>query len=113
MTRRFVVHVRHSRSPEEIRKGLMFRRSPLRKNHGMLFHTGRRISRFWMKDTFIPLDVVFLNRNFRVVGYVQDTCPHSLAPITIGRPSSFVLEMNAGWVRRNGVRVGDVILPSE
>ena len=79
----------------------------------MLFHTGRRISRFWMKNTFIPLDVIFLNRNLRVVGYVQNNRPHSLAPITIGRPSNFVLEMNAGWVSRNNLRVGDVILPSE
>ena len=64
-----------------------------------------------MKNTFIPLDVVFLNRNMRIVGYVENTRPHSLAPVTIGRPSSYVLEMNSGWVKRNGARIGDLISP--
>ena len=113
MTKVHVISVSHSISPMEIRSGVMFRKRPLRTNTGMLFHTGHHISRFWMKNKFIPLDVVFLNRNMRIMGYVTNTRPHSLSPITIGRPSYYVLEMNAGWIERNNAKVGDLISLSE
>ena len=113
MTKIHVISVSHSTTPGEIRRGLMFRQRPLRPNTGMLFHTGRRISRFWMKNTFIPLDVVFLNRNMRIVGFVTNTKPHSLSPITIGRPSHYVLEVNAGWADRSNAKIGDIISLSE
>ena len=113
MTNNHLISVKHSITPIEIRKGLMFRKRPLLPNTGMLFHTGYRISRFWMKNTFIPLDVIFLNKNMRIIGYVKNTKPHSLSPITIGRPSFYVLEMNAGWIERNNAKIGDIISLSE
>ena len=103
------ITVTHADTPDKIKKGLMFRKRRLKENHGMLFHTGTRISSFWMKNTFIPLDVLFLNKNGRIIGFVENTTPKSLSPITINKPSSFVLEINAGWVNKNNVKKGDYI----
>jgi len=95
---------------EEIKKGLMFRKEKLGKNEGLLFDTGiNKIQSFWMKNTFIPLDVLFLNSNFRVIGFVENTTPHSLDPVTINKKSCFVLEVNAGFVKENNVKKNDYI----
>ena len=108
--KKLFITVTHADTSEKIEKGLMFRKRRLNKNHGMLFHTGYRISRFWMKNTFIPLDIIFLNKNGRIIGFVENTTPLSLAPITINKPSTFVLEMNAGWIKNNNANKGDYIV---
>ena len=62
----------------EISRGLMCR-DGMAENWGMLFFMEReQIQRFWMKNTLIPLDMVFIDRNWRVVGVVEDTEPLSL-----------------------------------
>jgi uncharacterized protein len=104
-----VVTVEHATSPESIRKGLMFRKDLLKPNHGMLFHTGRKYNSFWMKNTYIPLDVIFLDETFKIIGFVENNKPLSLEPISIEKPSKYVLEMNAGWVKRRNAKSGDEI----
>jgi len=104
-----VVTVEHATSPEAIRKGLMFRKESLKPNHGMLFHTGRKYNSFWMKNTYIPLDVIFLDETFKIIGFVENNQPLSLEPIYIEEPSNYVLEMNAGWVKRRNAKPGDKI----
>ena len=66
----------------------------------MLFHTGLKVSSFWMKNTFIPLDVLFLNKSGKILGYKENNKPHSLKGISIGKKSFYVLEMNSGWIKK-------------
>lgn len=105
----FKVSFLHARTKNKIRDGLMYRKKKLKKNQGMLFHTGLKVSIFWMKNTFIPLDVLFLNKKGKIIGYKEKNKPHSLKSISIGKRSFYVLEMNAGWVKKNKVKVGDKI----
>ena len=105
----FKVSFLHARTKNKIRDGLMYRKKKLKKNQGMLFHTGLKVSSFWMKNTFIPLDVLFLNKKGKIIGYKEKNKPHSLKAISIGKRSFYVLEMNAGWVKKNKVKVGDKI----
>lgn len=98
----------HARAPEDIRKGLMHR-DELPPDHGMLFSFSRPSDHsFWMKNTRVPLDMVFLDADRRVVGTVENAAPFSEAPRRVGTPSCYVLEANAGFVARNGVRKGNV-----
>lgn len=110
------INVEHAKTDEEITKGLMFRDN-LEKNTGMLFHMKKKFKHsFWMKNTQLPLDVIFLdkkplkNNHFRIVGFIENTTPYSLKSISINEPSSFVLEMNANWVKNNNAQIGDTIV---
>jgi hypothetical protein len=93
----------------ERERGLMYRRH-LDRDAGMLFvfDPPEDVS-FWMENTYIPLDVLFIDDALTIVGIVTDTVPLSLDPIEIGRPSRFVLEVNAGFVRTHGIAPGGQI----
>ena len=97
-------------TPETIRKGLMYIKIPLQSNKGMLFNMEKvDYHSFWMKNTYIPLDVIFLNSNFRVVGYVTNNKPLSLNPISINKKSKYILEINAGGVQKHNIKINDYI----
>jgi hypothetical protein len=84
------------------------RRARLAEDAGMLFlfeETG--IHEFWMKDTLIPLDMIFIGEDGRIVGIVPRATPGDLSPRTAGGPSRYVLEVNGGWAEARGVAVGD------
>jgi uncharacterized protein len=90
--------------PEEQAKGLSGRDS-LPEDEGMLFWFGSRaLHSFYMRNTKIPLDLLFLDFN-RVVGILTMN-PLDLTPVRIDRPSSCALEVNAGWAARHGVILG-------
>ena len=87
-------------------RGLMYRRH-LAQDRGMLFvFEEDAVQSFWMKNTFISLDMIFIDAHRRVVGVVAGATPHSLDPRTVGRPSRYVVEVNAGWCKANGVAAG-------
>ncbi|HOW35109.1 MAG TPA: DUF192 domain-containing protein [Candidatus Omnitrophota bacterium] len=94
---------------EDLIKGLQFRTS-LDKNSGMLFvFPGPDVVRFWMKDTKIPLDMIWMDEDKKVIFIETDVppCPGDSCP-TYGplAPSRYVLEINAGCARRLGISVG-------
>jgi uncharacterized membrane protein (UPF0127 family) len=90
----------------ELQRGLMYRMS-MPEAHGMLFRLGeRRDHTFWMHNTCMPLDMLFVDDDGLVVGIVEGAEPLTDATRGVGCPSSWVLEMNAGWCRRHGVRAG-------
>jgi len=96
-------------SGEDAVKGLMFVKEPLWDNYGMLFdmaHHPKNHS-MWMKNTYIPLDIIFLDENMNIVGYKENNQPHSLKQIRINKPSRYVLEMNAGSVKDNNLKIND------
>jgi uncharacterized membrane protein (UPF0127 family) len=74
----------------------------------MLFPEPRpRVASMWMKNTFIPLDMLFIRPDGRVAAIFRNTVPHSLATISAGEPVSAVLEIRGGEADRRGIRVGD------
>ena len=91
-------------------KGLMYRKEKLKYDEGMLFPMEYKYNRMWMKNTYIPLDVIFLDDNMRILGYVVDTVPLSLSSISIDKKSNHVLEMNGGSVDDFNMKIGDKIL---
>ena len=90
-------------------QGLMFRRE-LDAGAGMLFDFGRdEVARMWMKNTFIPLDMVFAARDGTVRGIVRNARPRSLDTISSRVPVRAVLELNGGEAERIGLAPGDRI----
>lgn len=96
-------------TPEKREVGLMYRRE-LPPNHGMLFlFPSEKINSFWMKNTPIPLDMIFISRDRRIVGIVHETVPFSLDGRSVSVPSQYVLEINGGLSRRYGFKAGDAV----
>jgi uncharacterized membrane protein (UPF0127 family) len=94
-------------TPEAQQQGLMYR-SSLADGHGMLFVFDEdQVHSFWMKNTLIPLDLIFITADGRIAGIRADAKPLSLAPLTIGRPARHVLEVPGGFARRRGIADGD------
>jgi len=94
------------------RQGLMFRRR-MAADAGMLFIYRREepIS-MWMKNTYIPLDMLFIARDGKIRHLAERTVPMSEAVIGSGGPVVAVLELNAGTVSRLGLKPGDRVISS-
>jgi uncharacterized membrane protein (UPF0127 family) len=94
-------------TPEAQERGLMYRTS-LADGHGMLFvFESETEHQFWMKNTLIPLDMIFIAADGRITGIHPDATPLSTAPITVGQSSRFVLEVPGGFCARRGIVPGD------
>lgn len=94
-------------TPETREHGLMQRRA-MPADHGMLFDfDGSRPVTMWMKDTLIPLDMLFMDGSGVVTRVKQRAQPESLDLIPSGGPVRYVLELNGGAVDRYGVKTGD------
>lgn len=88
-------------------KGLM-RRESLEKNSGMLF-VGRKEERrsFWMKNTYISLDIIYLDSSRKIVNVVKGATPLSEAPLWSAGPAQFVLELQSGMADQLQLQKGD------
>lgn len=108
--RRLTFHVELASTPEHRRTGLMFQLS-MPADHGMLFDFEKpNPVAMWMKNTYIPLDIIFIDSAGLVVHIAKNTEPHSLDTISSGRPVRAVLEINGGLSDRLGFKVGDRIV---
>ena len=88
-------------------RGLMYRRT-MAADHGMLFDFERVLPvTMWMKNTYLPLDMVFIRADGTIARVVADTEPLSTAIISSGEPVLGVLELNAGTAAKLGIRPGD------
>lgn len=93
---------------DERQQGLMFRES-LEENQGMLFvYPEQRTLGFWMKNTLIPLDIAYIDREGRIVD-IQQMEPQTTETHNSAAPAMYALEMNQGWFEANGIRVGDLV----
>lgn len=101
-----------ARSDEERTRGLMLRTS-LASDAGMLFlFESEENHSFWMKNTLIPLDIIWLGADSRVIGFEENVppCTTSLCPLfSINKPSRLVLETNAGFAAKNAVQIGQLV----
>jgi uncharacterized membrane protein (UPF0127 family) len=100
------VAVEVARTARQIQRGLMYREH-LPPESGMLFLLRRdKIQTFWMKNTLIPLDMIFVSGAMDVVGVVENAEPKTLTSRRVSRPSQYVVEVNGGWAKAHGVGVG-------
>ena len=90
---------------DEQSRGLMWRES-MAEDRGMLFVFGdSRPRSFWMKNTPLPLDIVYIDEG-RIVSIAQSTTPYSTRSIPSGAPARYVLEVNGGFCKRHGIAPG-------
>lgn len=104
------ISVEIARTPAQKQLGLMYR-TKLPGKHGMLFISDNDIMQtFTMKNTLIPLDMIFIGSDKRIVGWVENTKPLTEGPYAIQKPSQYVLEVNAFFCKESGIAVGDTVL---
>ena len=96
-------------TPEAQARGLMFR-TDLGDNEGMIFpYDGTRAQRFWMKNTPLPLDIIYIGPNRRISNIAAETEPYSLEPVYSVGPVLGVLELRGGRAAELGIEPGDLV----
>lgn len=90
-------------------RGLMWR-TELADGKGMLFiFKQQQPLTFWMKNTLIPLDMIFIDADLQIVGVVENAEPKTFTSRGVGTPSLFVLEVQAGWWAKKALKVGSAV----
>src|SRR5437763_14596409 len=103
--RKFTVEV--ATTPGQMEQGLMFRRS-LAADAGMIFDYGvPSMGAMWMKNTLIPLDMLFVDQRGRIINIHERAVPGSLQPIAAAAPARGVIALNGRPAARLGVKRGD------
>jgi len=103
------IEVELATSPDQHERGLMFR-TRMPENEGMLFafdHSS--VHHFWMRNTCIPLDMMFVTDDGFIAGIVESAPTLDEGSRSIPCPVSYVLEVNAGFARRHGIKPGQMI----
>lgn len=92
---------------EDLARGLMFREE-LADGKGMLFVFNNDTDRsFWMENTLIPLDMIYIDKGYSIVGIVRDADPLTQDSRKVGVLSRYVLEVPGGYCQRAGIHRGD------
>ena len=105
---RFAVEI--ASTPAQQQRGLMFRKA-LAPDRGMLFTYARpQPAAFWMKNTLIPLDILYIAADGRILSIARNAQPHSQTPIPSGGPVLGVLEIAGGRAAQLGVLPRDRVL---
>jgi uncharacterized protein len=106
-THSFVVEV--ARTSQQQAKGMMFR-TELADNRGMIFpFVETRMASFWMKNTVIPLDIIFIRPDGRIENIAENTIPYSTDPVESTAPVAAVLELRGGLTGELGIGPGDKV----
>ena len=96
-------------TPAKRELGLQYRRD-LALDRGMIFlFPGESEHSFWMKNTPIPLDMIFIGRDRKIVGILEQAVPFSTDSRSVAGASQFVLEINGGLAKRYGIKAGDSV----
>ncbi len=103
-------HVEVARTELQQERGLMFR-SHLAPDAGMIFPMNPpRMASFWMKNTIIPLDMIFIRADGSIARIAAETVPYSLAPVSSGEPVAAVLEIAGGRAAELGINEDDKVV---
>lgn len=96
-------------SDAQMEQGLMFRRN-LALDAGMLFDfkVPTKVT-MWMKNTIVPLDMLFLDEHGRIIGIHENAVPYSTDIIAAKAPARYVIELHGGTVARLGIKPGDQV----
>jgi len=93
-------------SVEAQTRGMMWRKQ-LAKDKAMIFiFPNEQVRSFWMRNTLIPLDMIFISADRTIVGIVAEAAPKTLSQRSVPAPSKYVLEVVGGWCEKAGVRPG-------
>ena len=97
-------------SNKDRRQGLMHI-DFMEENQGMLFvfNPPRRVS-MWMRNTPMPLDILFINRNGKIINIEENTTPYSTKALSSGGTIYWVLEINGGLAKKMGIKAGDLVV---
>jgi uncharacterized membrane protein (UPF0127 family) len=107
---RHAFEVEMATTPGEQETGLMFR-TTVPADGGMLFlFPTVQPEPFWMKNTLVPLDMVFINPDGTIRAIAENTVPYSLAPVDSGGPVLAVLELQGGLTAKEAISVGDRVI---
>jgi hypothetical protein len=87
----------------------MFLKNIPRKAGALFCMPQTKIHKFWMKNTYVSLDLIFLDENYKVVGFIENAKPLDLSLLYINFPSKYVIEIRAGFVKETKLQVGNVI----
>nr|WKN37483.1 DUF192 domain-containing protein [Tunicatimonas sp. TK19036] len=94
---------------EQRAQGLMYR-SAMEEDHGMLFiHDEPKVQSYWMKNTKLPLDIIYVSPDKEIVTIYQGVMPYSTKSIPSTAEALYVVEVNAGFTGRHGIEEGDFI----
>jgi len=97
-------------TPKTRAQGLMYRRH-MPRGHGMLFVFQNAAPRqFWMKNTYIPLDILFFDSKGRLLNIIHSARPHDLTSLPSEGPAQYALEINGGLSKRFGITQKTTIL---
>lgn len=97
-------------TPAKEETGLMFREK-MAPERGMLFEMGRMgVVKFWMKNTALPLDMLFISADGKIKKVHENAVPQSLTVISSDVPVQAVLEINGGLVKALGISKGDMVV---
>lgn len=95
-------------TPAARQRGLMHRKS-MPEDRGMIFvFPGEAVRDFWMRNTHIPLDIIFVNAERKVVS-IEQMKPYDERGASSGKPAKYAIELNKGMAEKAGVKVGDVV----
>ena len=94
-------------------KGLMNRRNKLKDNEGMLFiYKNPQIISMWMKNTYIPLDVLFLDNNFSVIDIKRNMKPLKMKKYSSKKKCKYAIEIKGNGAKTNNIKIGTKIIPN-
>lgn len=106
----YIFNVEVAETALERSRGLMYREQ-LKQNEGMLFiYPEKQIIKMWMKNTFIPLDMIFIDENGKIIKIIKMTSPKDLTPIGPEVKLKSVLEINGGLTSYLNINIGDKII---
>ncbi len=108
--KKIALNIEIADNAKSMTKGLMFRKS-LERNNGMIFVFRREKKlRFWMKNTYLPLSIAYINRH----GYINEILDMKPLDTSIlypsAQPAMYALEMNKGWFKENNITKGSKII---
>lgn len=104
-----IIDIEIADNDQKTAQGLMYR-SSMPENAGMLFlMDSERIQGFWMRNTYIPLDMIFVNKQMEIVTIHPNTTPMRESSYFSTKPALYVVEVNAGFCHKNNINDGDKI----
>lgn len=91
-------------------QGLMWRKK-LIDTAGMIFiYDNERLLTFWMKNTYISLDIIFVNANKEIISIIENAIPNTETSLSSVKKSKYAIEVNAGYCKKYNVHINDVVL---